>query len=184
MVIAGKGISATTIQLAGQRKKKYSVLSRNRGRETSSLTQLSLEVALSCSFFWSHSPTPPGRPNSSACLLVSASSSSLSRGWGQQGGIALLELHQKYQYLDTGDVFLQGLLQWWYRKLHQLVGILVHLASLVAALPLCRELGKLQSGPIMLLPARLLRHRAQERTKLGYGARKPLQEHGLHVYGG
>ena len=82
-----------------------------------------------------------------------------------------MELHRKYQYLDTGDVFLQGLLQWWYRKLHQLVGILVHLASLVAALPLCRELGKLQSGPVMFLPARLLRHDRD-------GAKEPLQEKG------
>ena len=86
----------------------------------------------------------------------------------------LMKLHQKYQYLDTGDVFLQCLLQWWYRKLHQLVGILVHLASLVAALPLCRELGKLQSGTVMLLPAQLMRYRTQERMRLGDGARKSL----------
>ena len=47
------------------------------------LTQLSREAALSSSFCCSVSPIPPGLPNSSTRLLVSDSSSSVSRGCGE-----------------------------------------------------------------------------------------------------
>ena len=45
-----------------------------------SLTQFSLEAALSSSFCCSVSPTPPGLPNSSTSLFVTANSSSVNRG--------------------------------------------------------------------------------------------------------